>query len=170
MNKIAENDMEATKRATEELEDLKRIGEKFCKVRFVTVQNEEGRDELRLWFTADTRIWVISMGSLDNPVEVVCRVWRELKGHVGAGVSGTSDAVNQLKTMFGKAGGWWEIEFHSLYIVVQNAKCRRAWSRHPEGVLEVLEFLTSGDIDASCMIDWDKYPHSVEWTGEKDLP
>lgn len=162
-----------TQQEAAELAELKRIGEQFCKVRFVVTKDSKGHDELRIWFTVGPQICNVPMGLLTDP-ETVQRVRQNLEGHVGAGACGTESAVNQLKTMLNDVkGGCWKMELHSLYIVLTATSVgyRRAWSRHPEGVYEMLEFLRSGDV---CKLPrgicWENYPNSVEWTGEKDLP
>ena len=154
-----------------ELEELKRIGEMFCKVRFVTVKDEKGHDELRIWTTVGSQIWNVPMGTPTDP-EAIRRVRRHLQDHVGAGICGTRSEVEQLKVMFDEAKGCWKMELYPFYVVLNATSVgyRRAWSRHPEGVYEMLDFLRSGDVNKlPRSINWDKYPNSVEWTNEKDL-
>jgi len=156
-----------------ELAELKRISEQFCKVRFVVAKDNKGRDELRIWFTVGSQIWDVPVGLLSDPETLQEARWK-LKDHVGAGVCGTESAVNQLKAMFDEAvDSCWKMELHTFYVVLTATSVgyRRAWSRHPEGVYEMLDFLRSGDTERLPRgICWDKYPNSVEWTNEKDLP
>ncbi len=156
----------------EEFEELKRIGEKFCKVRFVTAKDEKGCDELRMWLTADEQIWDIPVGP-PTELQTMKNVRAKLDGHAGAGVSGTKRPVSWLKTAFDDVEGCWKIELHSYYVVLNATSVgyRRAWNRRPEGVYEMLDFLRSGDVKKlPRSICWDRYPNSVEWTNEKDLP
>lgn len=161
-----------TEREIEEFEQLKRIGELFCKARFVTAKDEKGRDELRMWLTEGAEICNIPVGLPTEP-QTMKNVRTKLDGHRGAGVCLTKSAVNWLKAAFDDAGGCWKMEVYAFYVVLNATSVgyRRAWSRRPEGVYEMLDFLRSEDVKKlPRSICWDNYPNSVEWTDEKDLP
>lgn len=156
----------------EDLRRLRQIAEKFCNVRFVMDKDEKDRDELRVWITHGTQIWNIPIGVLSDP-EIVRKAYDKLEGHVGAGVCGTRSEVEYLKKMFDQTGGCWKMELHRLYVVLDATSVgyRRAWSRCPEGVYELLNFFRTGDVGVLPRgINWAQYPCSVEWTSERDIP